>query len=419
MIWLKRHRCIVIASVSVALLAAVAPAHALDNETSDEVGRWLGSSNEAVQRFGASGETLRDLTKGDFAGAGTGSVKRSLRNEWNAALQPWKDASQTVRNSLPYKVLPNVFTISDVATSVVAPAIEGDGRGAMSGVANIAAATGAAAAGASLFGAVGSTIGAYLPMISTASGAAMIGGAIGPIAGGLIVAYAYDKYGKDAVGSFVEGLIALGDVDPLTQAMRAREEYFARQAAPELAREWQRGLDVSRSMGQEEEQLPGKLSGWYQPKPFQPQTQQQQQQPQASPTAPQPVSLANAKKIEIISWVPPGETKIRVLCSVESSRVDCSGGVTQKGFRAETQQSGTFSGNVIEFKEHVRVAYDHPACGTVVYEMDNTSTHTLAANGTETFRSGGAPTRIIVDKCGAKTGQTPPSQGIGTWRVIE
>lgn len=222
------------------LLASAQPSMALDQETLDRISRHLGATAEAVSKFGEIGETLTHIASGKFSG--TGSQKRDMARRVDDALDPWRKASASTKASLPYTVAPNAFLLSDFATSVFAPAMEGDYRGAMGGAANIAVAPTATGAGATLFGAIGTgigaTVGSFIPVVGTALGS-MVGGAIGTVAGGYVSAAAYDIYVKDLVQKGVEGgIAAVFDVAPLQQAMMARDAFLREQGADDLKRAW-------------------------------------------------------------------------------------------------------------------------------------------------------------------------------------
>jgi hypothetical protein len=227
------------------VLASAIPAHALEQDDIDSLGRILGATNEAVQRFGEAGETLKDLGKNDFVGAGTGSVKRGLARGWNEALQPWKDASERVREGLPFKIVGKAFQVSDWV-SPVGSLSGGDVRGTVSGATQIVVGGTAAGTGAAFFGAVGTgagaVVGSFFPVVGNIVGAE-IGGAIGTVAGGFISSYGYDKYLKDYVGAGVErGFAAVFDSDPLKDAMRARQAFLHQNLSPELAEAFKTSL---------------------------------------------------------------------------------------------------------------------------------------------------------------------------------
>ncbi|ADZ70258.1 hypothetical protein [Polymorphum gilvum] len=252
-----------VASVVLVLSTAAfgARAYALEQDDLDSLSRHLAASGEAAARFGEVGETLTNLGKNSFAGAGTGSQKRDLARRANAALDPWRRASAATKASLPYKVAPHAFMVSDVITSVMAPGIEGDYRGATSNAVNIAVSVQAVGGGVALFGAIGSgvgaTLGSFIPVVGTAFGG-MVGGAIGKVAGGYIAATGYDLYVKEAVGQGVDaGLSCLFDTDPLSQARQARQEFLRAKAAADLLPRWEALHAVGRDFGGGETELVG------------------------------------------------------------------------------------------------------------------------------------------------------------------
>lgn len=162
--------------LALAFLAAPACAYAQDETPTETAGRWLGGANEGVQAFGKVGNLLVSVTAKSFVGAGTGADKRALANSWNNALQAWKGTADATKGSLAYSVAPAAFVVSDIATSVVAPAMEGDGSGAVNaGVSSLATAEGAAV-GAKIFAVAGGAVGSFFPVVGTAAGT-VVGGA--------------------------------------------------------------------------------------------------------------------------------------------------------------------------------------------------------------------------------------------------
>ncbi|MBS0532611.1 MAG: hypothetical protein JSR72_01005 [Proteobacteria bacterium] len=392
---------------------AASPRHgiAADDQTTDEIGRGLGAFNEMVQGAGQAGQSLKNVANGDFKALGLKAGSQSS-TAWNSLFASWRDTSQSVRKSLPYSVVPGVLTTADAATSVLMPAVEGDGRGAVSGAVNIGAAAAVSAVGATaggyVFSSIGGVIGGYMPMVSTAAGVT-IGGAIGPVVGTIALAYAFDKYGKEYVANAVEGLIALGDPDPVTQAIRAREDFFARQAGPELAAEWKRSQEVSAGFGQEEQQLPGKLSGWYQPKLATP----------GQPAGPTLASLASARKFELVTWIPGYPTKVTVVCSGADGKFNCKGGYKESQITFESTLTLALSGDKTEFREHGRLTSSSGTC-TLIYEFDGGGSHTLAPGGTLIWNNAGFKTYDAGGNCKTSAAGTfPPQHGVGSWRIIE
>lgn len=398
------------------LLLTCGSAAAQDDEApSETIGRWLGGTNEAVQAFGKSQNLLVPLTAKSFVGSGPGSTKRALAKSWNAIGQGLRGTADATKNSLPYSVAPTVFNISDFATSVVAPAIEGDGKGAVSGAVNVGVssivATQGATAGAQLFGAIGGTVGSFIPVVGTAAGA-MVGGAIGTVAGGFIASIAYDRYGKSIVGKIIEGgLSAVFDPDPMLQAIAAREDFLRKQAAPELQANWDYNVSVGQSYGQEEEQLFKPLTGVYTPK-----------------IAPAPGDLAvdwnSVKLIELVFWTDPN-FKVHLQCDVAPGVLNCTGHERYPGAREELSLTGTISGNAIAFKEHITLVYASGECDSS-YDIHTNSRHTLLPGGQEKFHMLGGTGRWLYfrGKCGRTDlipveTKIPQIDGVGTWRVIK
>jgi hypothetical protein len=245
----KRRRVFEAAGAAAALsLVLAAPTFAEDGPTDysglDSLSRFVGSSHSSVQEFAKLGGKLVDVRRGAFAGVGTGRTQRGLARGWNAAFDPWRNASAATKNSLPFKAAPGLFMASDIATSVIAPLTEYDLRGATAGAVNVAVSNTAANAGTVAIGAfgtgVGALIGSFVPVIGTAVGG-IVGGAIGTVAGGYISYSAYDIYIKQHVVEAVEGgLAAIFDTAPLIKAMRAREERLRLQAALDLKPEWEK-----------------------------------------------------------------------------------------------------------------------------------------------------------------------------------
>ena len=221
------------------LLAISQPALAFDAADADALSHFVG---DAAQALGEAGETLRELKSGEFADVRGRVARGAVKAKWNAATAPLRNSSAALRKSLPYKVAPTLFTISDTITSVLAPAIEGDYRGAMGNAANLAVAPTASGAGASLFGAVGTgigaTIGSFIPVVGTVAGG-MVGGAIGTFAGGFVAASAYDRYVKDNLAGGLEaGIAALFDETPRQQAMDARHAFLYDTGADDIRTYW-------------------------------------------------------------------------------------------------------------------------------------------------------------------------------------
>lgn len=199
-------------SAAALLLISVNCTRAQEQSNLETLGGLLGLGNTAIQGFGEAGETLKNFAKDDFVGAGTGSLKRGLARGWNEALQPLKDAAQSVRERLSFKIADKAFQVADWAPPLGALS-GGDVRGSVSGATQVLVGGTATGTGAAFFGAVGTgagaVVGSFFPVVGNIVGAE-IGGAIGTVAGGLIGSYGYDKYLKDYVGAGVEGGFAAG-----------------------------------------------------------------------------------------------------------------------------------------------------------------------------------------------------------------
>jgi hypothetical protein len=250
-----RHSVVPLAAAALALLlGSTFGARALDQEQSDSLSRFISGSYAAADNFGAVGEVLKNVGKGAFIGAGTGSFKRDLARGWNDAFESARGVSQAMGEKLSYKITSQAVSDADWATPLGA-ASAGDVRGTVSGATQIMVGGQATAGGSALFGAIGTgagfAVGSFFPVVGNVVGAE-VGGAIGTVAGGFISSYAYDKFLKDMVGKGVEaGIAALFDADPLQQAMQARQAFLHQTVSPEVAAQ----LEVSLSFGSGEAQV--------------------------------------------------------------------------------------------------------------------------------------------------------------------
>ncbi len=233
-----------------------APAHALDQDDLDTLSRHGAASFEAFSKFGEVGEKLTDISSGKFLGLGlTGSQRRAMSSRVNAAMEPWRNASAAAKSSLSYRLVPSAMLATDIATSFIAPSMEGGIRGAVSGAVNIAVAPTVVGAFTALGTGAGTLVGSFVPVVGNAVGG-MVGGAIGTAVGGYISAYAYDKYVKELVNRAVEGgFVAVFDTAPLQQAMQARQAFLHQNASPEVKAEWDRMNAASRSFSGGEGQV--------------------------------------------------------------------------------------------------------------------------------------------------------------------
>lgn len=274
-----------LAAGTLALVICLAsPALALDQDDLDGLSRHGEASAEAFTRFGNVDEKLTHISSRKFSG--TGSQRRAMARRVDAAMEPWRNASQATRNSLSYKVLPHAFTVADEGMAMIGAAWEGDYRGAIGTAVSVAVEPTAVGGGASLFGAIGSGAGAvagsFIPVVGTAVGS-LVGGAVGTVAGGYISSCAYDKFVKGLVVSGVGGIAGVFDETPLHRAMMARDEFLRDQAADDLKAEWQKLRMVSASFNPESAELvgPGATPYIVAPKP-----------PPPSPAAPAPEKQA-------------------------------------------------------------------------------------------------------------------------------
>jgi hypothetical protein len=329
-------------------LLSVGPAFAEDGPADysalDNLSLFLGSTHEAVQRFGDLGETLANVRKGDFAGVGTGSTRRGLARGWNEWFGSLRGASAATKQSLPVTIAPHAFLASEVTTSVIAPLTEWDVRGATAGVVNVAVSTTAVGGGVALFGAagagVGATLGSFVPVIGTAAGG-IVGGAIGTVAGGFIAASGYEIYVKQLVSDAVEGGIAsVLDVAPLTQAMRAREERLRLQAALDLKPEWEKLHMLSEDFDMSSVELVSPPTIFYQPGA-----------PGADdvpPTPPEPVTLAGLSGIAMKIWdAENAQYPVSSTCTISGSTFRCRGNSVFENWVTKTTFDGQIAGNTV------------------------------------------------------------------------
>ncbi|MDP1730108.1 MAG: hypothetical protein Q8L54_02810, partial [Devosia sp.] len=392
--------------------ASAAPAR--DGDIVDTLSRFIGAGNEAVQQFGAAGETLVHIGGGTFAGAGTGSVKRGLARRWDAALEPWRQASRTTRDSLPYRLAPHALLVSDIATSLVAPALEGDMRGAVGNAVNMAVSPAVTGAGVSLFGAIGSgagaAVGSFIPVVGTAAGA-MVGGAIGTVAGGFIASFAYDKYVKELVGKGVEaGIAGVFDTDPLRQAMLARDAFLRGQAQGELRQAWEGLRMVSQDFdpGQSVE-LVGPGTTPYIVVPREPET-----------TLPEPGAagdlLAGVKTFVLNQ---NSEMNHPVVCTIDDGQVSCSlppAGIGPAVRQLYQSLSGVVAGNTLDLEFRAGFESDGNDCtNTTVYRGSN---QVVLEEGGRTLAT--STVTMTSSGCGEPMATSDSySDVVGTWHAVQ
>jgi len=400
-----------VAGSLVLLVWLTSPALALEQDDLDSLSRHLGATAEAASKFGEVGETLTHISSGQFSG--TGSQKRAMARRVDAAMQPWRNASAATKGSLPYKVAPPAFMVSDVATGIVAPMMEGDVRGALGSAVNIGVAPTVTGAGASLFGAIGTgtgaVVGSFIPVVGTAVGS-MVGGAVGTVAGGYISAFAYDKYIKDLVGKAVEGGIAgVLDDTPLHQAMMARDTFLREQAADDLKAAWQDLRMVSASFNPEGTELMGGGAMPYIVAPKAPVPSPDAQQQAALPPPTVGDLLTGVKKIML-----EGPT----VCTIDNGLVNCTQPPANIGpavRQISRSLSGIVTGNTLELTlRDVFEARDAKCTVTTVYQGQYQVV--LEAGG----RALGKQTvTMSVAGCAKPMKTTNHYSGVGTWRVLE
>src|SRR5450759_3820558 len=132
------------------VVAAPQSARALAQEHGDSLSRFISSSYGAAENCGAVGEVLKNVGKGAFIGAGTGSFKRDLARGWNDAFESARGVSQAMGEKLSYKITSQAVSDADWATPLGA-ASAGDVRGTVSGATQIMVGGQATAGGSALF----------------------------------------------------------------------------------------------------------------------------------------------------------------------------------------------------------------------------------------------------------------------------
>ncbi len=386
------------------------PALALDQDDRQSLSRHGEASVEAFAKFGDVGETLTHISSRKFAG--TGSQRREMSRRLDVALEPWKNASQSAKNSLSYKVLPHAFTVADEGMSMLGAAIEGDYRGVMGTAVSVAVEPSATAAGASVIGAIGTgigaTVGSFIPVVGTAGGA-MVGGAIGTVAGGYICSVAYDIYIKEWVGKGVEaGLAGLFDDTKLHEALMARDQFLREQGADDLKAAWSQLRMVSKDFNPAGVELVGPGSTPYivPPKPPLPDPQQQAALPPASVGD----LLAGVKKIAF-----DGPTT----CTIDNGQVNCSQPPANIGSAVRVisrSLSGVVAGNSLELEHRdVFEAKDAKCTSRTVYRGHYQVI--LEAGGRALIKT--SMTLDVSGNCGKPISRSDNYSGVGTWRVLE
>ncbi|MHB1102052.1 MAG: hypothetical protein ACYC0C_04565 [Devosia sp.] len=379
------------------LLASAGAASAQDDDTSDLLGRHIGATAEAASEFGKIGETLTHISSGEFGG--TGSQRRDMARRVDRAFEPWRNAPAATKSSLPYKIVPNAMAVSDYATSVVAPALEGDYRGAVGGAVQIAVAPTVTAAGTALIGSLGAgagaLVGSFIPVIGTTLGG-VVGGAIGKVAGGYLSAFAYDKWIKEHVGAGIEaGIAGLFDKGALREAMRNRDQFFYDQSIPEMRVAW----DEMRAKGFGPDQV--ELTG-------------PEQTPYiVVPTEPD-ASVATLPESFLINW--DSDPSTWVPCTIAGGNVTCLDERDMAGGHMKSTSTGTVVGNVIELESRTIVQQGGDCPTTIKYLAHNTM---VFEPGGRLTTSGGGTGEIIARSgpcTGGETSWSYSGDAEGTWR---
>ena len=400
-----------VALVALSALVLPQPALALDQDDRQSLSRHGEASVEAFAKFGDVGETLTHINSGKFGG--TGSQRREMSRRVDAALEPWRNASQSAKSSLSYKVLPHAFTVADEGMSILGAAIEGDYRGAMGIAVSVAVEPSATAAAASVFGAIGTgagmVVGSFIPVVGTAGGA-MVGGAIGTVAGGYISSFAYDKYVKDHVGKGVEaGLAGLFDDTKLHEAMMARDAFLREQGADDLKAAWSQLRMVSKDFNPAGVELVGPGSTPYivPPKPPLPDTQQEAALPPA-------IGALLPENLQLLGGMTPNN------CSIANDQMRCEHSWSLGNSQWHRQFTGTVSGSTVIGTEVTieDVRFQAVACAyrwRWTYQMrydfeDSGQVRVTAANGA---------IRLIANSCPEppKPHLPPGYSGVGTWKA--
>lgn len=354
----------------IAILALLLPVNAgaqewsKGSETTETLGQMLSATNTGIGKLGEIGEGLKDVASGQFVGARR--ARNALATSWNNSFEDWRRSSEGSKGSAGFRLVSKALWWNDFADGVVAPLVEGDGRGTVSGAVNIAINDTVVAAGTAAFAAAGAAIGSVIPIAGTAAGAtvgATVGGAIGTVAGGFISSIAFDRFGKAFVAKGVEGVIAsLIDVSPLQQAinsraeflaekraylqqaMDARDEYLRAQADPELRKAWNDLDAVSESFGSEGNvELIGPGPSYYAvaKKPEAPLA--------ATPEAASEDVLIGVKNFEMLTWNPARpDVKGKSICNINGQKFICRSQDRSVCCNYSSANTGAINGNRLE-----------------------------------------------------------------------
>ena len=307
------------AAIALSALLTATSVNAQDSkgsETTETLGQGLSATNSGIGNLGKAADGLKGLTSGAFVGQRV--MKGAGKAAWNGLFNDVRKAAEASKNSVGFAVAAKALWFNDLADGVVAPLVEGDGRGAVSGAVNIAINDAVVSAGTVGVAALGAAIGSVIPIAGTAAGASlgtMVGGAIGTVAGGFVSSLAFDRYGKALVAKGVEGVIAsLFDTGDLQKAMNARRELWYAQASPELQKVENDLSAVSESFGNESVELLGPGSSPY---------------IVAKPDAPAATGedvLAGVTKFELMLWSSGRpDTKGSNICQISGRNFSCRG----------------------------------------------------------------------------------------------
>jgi hypothetical protein len=375
-----------------------------DVSTIESLNSWVGFGTDVAGKVGelGAGEILRDVTRNDFVGSG--GTRNRLKNLRNAQIDAVRGLSERVRNSLPYKLAPQLLQASEILSTVVDPLLVGDGRGAVSGVVDLGATSALSSAGSAggewLGASIGGTVGSFVPVVGNAVGA-MVGGAVGTFAGGYLAAAGYDSFLKQSVIKGVEaGIAAIIDPDPLMQMIAARQAALYRKLPPEVAEM----IATSQSFGGGEMQLQdwGRLVTKPAPEAM---TQQQ---------AALPDDLSGITAF-VLRQNPQVDYPLN--CAIKDARVSCSGRHSQgPGTTLTIALVGTVSGNTLDVENFTvfeatsgcTVRAEYRGRDKIVLEKGGRAAISGSHTVTQALRGGHCPT--------GPTTWSNSYSGVGAWR---
>ena len=341
-------------AIAAALLFVLVPVSAAAQDGNGERDELWSAKGDQDELWSAKGDQ-DELWNGD---SDTSSADpETLGQMISATNSGLSEFGGYAKNGAPFKAMGKALLVSDIATGVVAPWSEGDGRGAISGAVNIAINNTVVSTGAAAMGAVGAVVGSVVPFAGTAAGAA-VGGAIGAAAGGFITSIAFDRFGKSVVAKVVEGAIAsVMDPDPLDKAMKSRDEYLRAQAAPELQRAWNDLHAVSAGFGGEEVEAVGpgttpyivQNKGWLVGAPASEAPAPSEGAASSESAAASDDVLAGVRRFEAEWWVPGyPQSKSTYICEVNGGNFVCRGDLKYECSRFTQVISGTVQGGHLD-----------------------------------------------------------------------